>query len=100
MNPSVARVAEAHHIRRLGGKLGGDADGQDMMHLRFIIRHLGAAHLATMTGGLELLDPHAAAFVLPHKVAVLLYPDGAVGYDEAPAEDADLEKPIFHFDCR
>ncbi len=96
----MAPVAEAHHIRRLGGKFGGDADGQDMMHLRLIIRYLGAAHLATMTRGLELLDPYAAAFVLPHKITVLLYPDGAVGYDESPAEDADLEKPIFHFDCR
>ena len=96
----MAPVAEAHHIRRLGGKFGGDADGQDMMHLRLIIRYLGPAHLATMASGLEPLGLHAAAFVLPHKITVLLYPDGAVGYDESPAEDADLEKPIFHFDCR
>ena len=100
MQPSVALATEAHHIRRLADKLGGDADRQDMMHLRFINRHLGAAHLATMASGLEPLGLHAAALVLPHDIAVLLYPDGAVGYDEAPAEDADLEKPIFHFACR
>lgn len=99
MNPSVAPVAEAHHIRGLADKLGGDADRQDMMQLSLIIRYLGAAHLATMARGLELLDPHAAAFVLSNKVAVLLYPDGAVGYDESPAEDAQPEKPIFHFGC-